>query len=180
VTVTGQRIKREVRARRDAPSPSPIALPRAAHERTPAGKRQEGTTMKILLVDDDPLVLEALAVGLELQWPDCTVIRARDGEESLGAFHTHHPDVVLLDVNLPRRDGFEVLRELRLTSDVPVIMLTARAEDEVRAQGQRLGADSYLIKPFSPLALLARLRSVLRRIERPAPRRGKPGCAAAS
>ena len=125
--------------------------------------------MKILVVDDDPLILDALTVGLTLQWQDAEVIPAEDGEAGLSAFYEHNPDVVVLDVNMPRKNGFEVLREIRRIADVPVLMLTARGEETAQVRGLELGADDYIVKPFSHLVLLARIRAVLRRAELPAP-----------
>src|SRR4051794_24490265 len=85
--------------------------------------------MKILIVDDDHDLLEALGLGLQLQWQDALVVTASDGEMALRLFDDEVPDVVLLDVGLPRLDGFEVLRRIRATSDTPVLMLTARGEE---------------------------------------------------
>ncbi len=125
--------------------------------------------MKILVVDDDPVILEALTVGFQLQWQEATVIAAAHGEEGLDAFYEHEPNVVVLDVALPGLNGFEVLREIRRVSDVPVIMLTAREEETDQVRGLELGADDYVVKPFSHLALVARIRAVLRRAELPPP-----------
>ena len=130
--------------------------------------------MKILVVDDDPNILEALTVSLELQWPDSAVIAAGDGEAGLAAFYEHGPSVVVLDVSMPRRNGFEVLREIRRVSGVPVIMLTARGDDMSQVRGLGLGADDYLVKPFSPLVLVARIKAVLRRAEGAAPATSPP------
>jgi DNA-binding response OmpR family regulator len=130
--------------------------------------------MKILVVDDDQQILEAVTVGFQLQWQDSTVIAATDGEAGLERFYEHDPDVVVLDVAMPRKNGFEVLRELRRTSDVPVIMLTARGEEMDQVRGLELGADDYVVKPFSHLALLARIKAVLRRAELPPPARALP------
>jgi DNA-binding response OmpR family regulator len=130
--------------------------------------------MKILVVDDDPQILDAVTVGLQLQWQDSTVIPARDGEAGLQAFYEHDPDVVVLDVMMPRRNGFEVLQEIRRVSDVPVIMLTARGEDTDQVRGLEAGADDYVVKPFSHLALLARIKAVLRRADLPQPTRTLP------
>ncbi len=121
--------------------------------------------MKILVVDDDPHILEALTVSLQLQWPDSDIIAVGDGEAGLAAFHAHDLDVVVLDVMMPRLNGFDVLRAIRRTSAIPVIILTARDEDFAEVRGLELGADDYLVKPFSPLVLLARVRAVLRRAE---------------
>jgi DNA-binding response OmpR family regulator len=130
--------------------------------------------MKILIVDDDHDLLEALGLGLQLQWQGIDVITATDGEAALNRFFDQMPDVVLLDVGLPRLDGFEVLRRIRQVSDTPVLMLTARGEELDKVRGLEIGADDYVTKPFSPLELLARIKAVLRRSELPPPVRVVP------
>lgn len=130
--------------------------------------------MKILVVDDDPLMREALTVSLELHWQDATIIAAENGVIGLQHFHANDPDVVLLDVSMPGKDGFAVLQEIRQSSDVPVLMLTARGEETAQVRGLELGADDYVVKPFSHLALLARIKAVLRRAELPPPVRALP------
>jgi DNA-binding response OmpR family regulator len=125
--------------------------------------------MKILVVDDDPHILDALTVGLQLQWQDAEVLAAADGEEGLHVFYEATPDIVVLDVNMPRKTGFEVLQEIRRVADVPVLMLTARGDEAAQVRGLELGADDYIVKPFSHLVLLARIRAVLRRAELPPP-----------
>jgi DNA-binding response OmpR family regulator len=125
--------------------------------------------VKVLVVDDDPRLREALEVGLQLQWQDADVVVASDGEAGLERFFHAEPDVVLLDVSMPRMNGFEVLKEIRRVSDIPVIMLTARGEDVDQVRGLELGADDYVPKPFSHLALMARIKAVLRRAEMPPP-----------
>ena len=102
------------------------------------------------------------------------MLAASDGEQGLRVFYEHDPDVVVLDVTMPRKNGFEVLRDIRRVSDVPVIMLTARGEDTDQVRGLELGADDYVIKPFSHLALLARIKAVLRRAELPPPASALP------
>ena len=124
--------------------------------------------MKILVVDDDAQILDAVTVGLQLQWQDATVLAASDGEQGLRTFYDQDPDVVVLDVTMPRKNGFEVLQDIRRVSDVPVIILTARGEETDQVRGLELGADDYVTKPFSLRELLARIRAVLRR---PGPRR---------
>jgi len=123
--------------------------------------------MKILQVDDDPYILDAVTVGFELQWPGCQIITSQTGDQGLQAFAEHNPDLVVLDVSLPRMNGFDVLRELRRASDVPVILLTSRGSEVDQVRGLELGADDYVIKPFSHLALLARVKAILRRAELP-------------
>src|SRR5262245_32861029 len=123
--------------------------------------------MKILIVDDDAQIREAVTVGFQLQWPDSEILAAKDGEDGLAQFFEHTPDVVVLDVAMPGKNGFEVLREIRRVSDVPVVMLTARGEETDQVRGLELGADDYVVKPFGHLALLARVKAVLRRAEMP-------------
>ncbi len=130
--------------------------------------------MKILMVDDDKPILDALTVGFQLQWQDATVLTACDGEAGLRAFYEHTPDVVVLDVVMPGKTGFEVLQEIRRTSDVPVILLTARGEELDQVRGLELGADDYVVKPVRHLALLARIKAVLRRAELPPPVQALP------
>ena len=125
--------------------------------------------MKVLVVDDDSRIREALEVGIQLQWEDAHVLAAADGEAGLDLFFEQEPDVVLLDITLPRMNGLEVLKEIRRVSDVPVIMLTAHGEDVDQVRGLELGADDYVGKPFSHLALMARIKAVLRRAEMPPP-----------
>src|SRR5919205_1507494 len=130
--------------------------------------------MKVLVVDDDARLRDALEVGIQLQWQDAQVLTAADGEAGLEAFFEHEPDVVLLDVTMPRKNGYEVLKDIRRVSDVPVIMLTARGDETDQVRGLELGADDYVPKPFSHLALLARIKAVLRRAALPQPTSALP------
>ena len=130
--------------------------------------------MKILIVDDDPHILDALTVGLQLQWQDCEVVTAAGGEAGEQAFFDHVPDVVLLDPALPDRSGYDVLRAIRRVSDVPVLILSARGAETDQVKGLELGADDYLVKPFGHLVLLARIKAVLRRAELPPPVNARP------
>ena len=117
--------------------------------------------VRVLVVDDEPMVREVLARYLEQE--GFAVSIAEDGEAALTAFHEDHPDLVLLDLMLPRIDGLEVFRRMREGSTTPVIMLTARGEETDRVVGLELGADDYVTKPFSPREVVARVRAVLRR-----------------
>jgi ParB/RepB/Spo0J family partition protein len=119
--------------------------------------------VKILTIDDDASVRQALSVGLKLQWQDIEVLEAADGETGLETFFDQGPDLILLDVSMPSMSGFEVLREIRLVSDVPVIMLTGRSDEMDHVRGLELGADEYLQKPVRHAALLAHIKSALRR-----------------
>jgi two-component system, OmpR family, KDP operon response regulator KdpE len=130
--------------------------------------------MKVLVIDDDERVRDALEIGIQLQWQDAKVLTATDGEAGLDLFFDEEPDIVLLDVTMPRKNGFEVLKAIRQVSDVPVLMLTARDEDVDQVRGLELGADDYIGKPFSHLALMARIKAALRRAELPAPVQALP------
>ena len=115
----------------------------------------------ILVIDDDRNILAIIEMYLKKE--GCTVTPCERGDTALEAFHTAKPDLLVLDVMLPGMDGLQVLKEIRKTSKVPVIMLTARGEDVDRIVGLELGADDYLIKPFSPRELVARVRALFRR-----------------
>jgi two-component system, OmpR family, KDP operon response regulator KdpE len=125
--------------------------------------------MKILVVDDEPDVVESVRLGFTLQWREVDVLGAGEGEAALDVVEREHPDIVLLDVGPPGIDGFEVLRQIRAFSDVPVVMLTARDDAMDKVKGLELGADDYVTKPFNHLELMARVKAVLRRLEMPAP-----------
>ena len=125
--------------------------------------------MRILVVDDEPDVVESVRLGFTLQWREVEVLGAGTGEAALDIVERRAPDIVLLDVGLPDNDGFEVLRELRAFSDVPVVMLTARDDAMDKVKGLELGADDYVTKPFNHLELMARVKAVLRRNDMPAP-----------
>jgi len=125
--------------------------------------------MKILIVDDDRELREL--IGFVLTSAGYPIVEAGDGPEALRQYAAHRPALVILDVNLPAFDGFEVCRRIRGEADTPVMMLTVRGEEADQVRGLDLGADDYLAKPFSPRTLLARVRALLRRggAERPAP-----------
>jgi DNA-binding response OmpR family regulator len=117
--------------------------------------------MKILVVDDEPVVLET--VETKLRKEGFTSFIADSAEEGMRLFRMVKPDLILLDVMLPGRSGFEFCQTIRKTSKTPVIFLTARSSEDDRVQGLELGGDDYVIKPFSLAELVARIRSVLRR-----------------
>ena len=118
----------------------------------------------VLVVDDDPNVLQLARLYLERD--GYRVVSAGDGSHGLSLAREERPDLVVLDVMLPRVNGLDVCRSLRQESSVPIIMLTARVEEEDRLTGLDLGADDYVTKPFSPRELAARVRAVLRRVAR--------------
>jgi DNA-binding response OmpR family regulator len=125
--------------------------------------------MKILIIDDDKNITEAILISFQLQWQEVEVISAPNGEKGLDLFYEQNPDLILLDVMMPYKDGFSVLKEIRQTDDVPIIMLTARSDDMSIIKALESGADDYLTKPFSHLELFARIKAVMRRTQLPAP-----------
>ncbi len=118
---------------------------------------------KILVVDDEPQIVELLNSYLAKE--GYSVIDAADGEAALEAYRREQPDLILLDLMLPKLNGYEVCREIRAESRIPIIMLTARDEEPDKIVGLELGADDYITKPFSPREVVARVRAVLRRSE---------------
>lgn len=117
------------------------------------------------MVDDDENIVKIIVRNLDLD--GFQTLEARNGLEALDLLRTSEPDLVLLDVEMPRLDGYETLARLRKASDIPVIMLTVRAEDADKVRGLELGADDYLTKPFNPRELNLRIKAVLRRFEPP-------------
>ena len=128
--------------------------------KTPSAPRER---LRVLVVDDEPRMIGFIRMNLELE--GFQVIEATDGIRALEAIRTQLPDIVLLDVMMPNLDGFETLRMLREFSNLPVIMLTAKGEEDDKVKGLELGADDYITKPFSPRELSSRIRAVLRRAE---------------
>jgi DNA-binding response OmpR family regulator len=122
---------------------------------------EEAVSAHILIVDDEPPIVEMLAYNLERANYQVSV--AMDGEEALTRARREQPDLIILDLMLPRLDGLEVCRALRRERDVPIIMLTARDSEVDRVVGLELGADDYVVKPFSVRELVARVKNVLRR-----------------
>ena len=116
---------------------------------------------RILVVEDDMQIARTLRDYLEVAGFEVTVVG--DGSAAVASFRGAHPDLLVLDLGLPGMDGLDVARELRRASGTPIIMLTARGEESDRIVGLELGADDYLVKPFSPKELVARVRAVLRR-----------------
>lgn len=119
----------------------------------------------ILIVDDNEQIVEILSRYIAAEgWP---LLCARSGEEALSLFDAADPSVILLDILLPGIDGLEVCRRIRRVSGVPILMITARDEDADRILGLDIGADDYIVKPFSPGEVMARIRAVLRRMPAP-------------
>ncbi|MCD6424810.1 MAG: response regulator transcription factor [Anaerolineales bacterium] len=121
----------------------------------------EKTRYKILAVDDEQRMVRFIQLNLEQDGFE--VVTAYNGKEALEQVRTQLPDLILLDIMMPDINGFEVLKKIREVNNVPVIMLTAKGEEDDRIQGLELGADDYITKPFSPRELVSRIRAVLRR-----------------
>jgi two-component system response regulator ResD len=124
-------------------------------------KKDAGQGRKVLVVDDEEPVRELIELYLAKEGFE--VLHAREGREALRVNGEQHPDLIILDLMLPGLDGWEVCRQIRSTSRVPIVMLTARTEEVDRVVGLELGADDYVVKPFSPRELVARVKAVLRR-----------------
>lgn len=116
---------------------------------------------KILVADDDKNICELLKLYLEKE--DYSVVLAGNGEEALARFDEENPDLILLDVMMPKLDGWQVCRELRKKSECPIIMITAKGETFDKVLGLELGADDYVVKPFEPKEIIARIKAVMRR-----------------
>jgi DNA-binding response OmpR family regulator len=120
-------------------------------------------SQKILIIEDEEGIIHLL--NLYLKDTGYDVFIAKDGADGLALHARTHPDLVILDIMLPTLDGFEVCRRIRAWSKTPILMLTARGDEEDRIQGFDLGADDYLVKPFSPRELVSRVRAILRRVD---------------
>lgn len=117
--------------------------------------------LKVLIVEDDPNICDLLMLYLHKE--GFSVVTALDGEEGLALYYDENPDFIILDIMLPVMDGWEVCKEIRKDRNVPIIMLTGKGESYDRIKGLDLGADDYVVKPFDPKEVVARMRAVLRR-----------------
>jgi DNA-binding response OmpR family regulator len=121
--------------------------------------------MKLVIIEDEKSIIDAIGLAFEFRWPGVNLFSASSGKEGINLVKNESPDVVILDINLPDMSGFDVLKNIREFSKVPVIILTVRSEDQDILRGLETGADDYIIKPFNYLTMLARVKSVLRRYE---------------
>jgi DNA-binding response OmpR family regulator len=135
-------------------------------ERIPDTLKSTGPRL-VLVVDDEPRMIRFIRMNLELE--GYHVVEAGNGIEALDQVRKHIPDLVVMDIMMPKMDGFETLQLLREISTVPVILLTVKGEEEDRIRGLELGADDYVTKPFSPRELVSRVKAVLRRADWPSP-----------
>ena len=127
------------------------------------GESFMASKQKILIVDDDNNIAELISLYLTKECYDTKIVN--DGEEAVREFHSFQPNLILLDLMLPGMDGYQVCREIRHDSDVPIIMLSAKGEVFDKVLGLELGADDYIIKPFDSKELVARVKAVLRRFQ---------------
>jgi DNA-binding response OmpR family regulator len=119
--------------------------------------------MKVLIAEDERTIADVVAFGVRMTWPGCSVVIACNGEEAIRLFNEEHPNLAILDITMPPPDGFDVCREIRKESQIPVLMLTGRHTTVDKVRALDLGADDYLTKPFDHLELMARLRALARR-----------------
>ncbi len=123
--------------------------------------------MNILIIDDDPEIINVISLTLRVGWPGVEINSARLGQHGLDLVETKQPDLVVLDLGLPDISGFEVLKQIRLFSDVPVVILTVSEQEADVVSGLEMGANEYITKPFRQMELLARLKSTLRLLYSP-------------
>ncbi|MEE8374341.1 MAG: response regulator transcription factor [Dehalococcoidia bacterium] len=127
--------------------------------------------MKVLIVEDAPEIVEVISVGLETQWPEVEIVSTGSGESGVKSAEKEMPDVIILDLGLPDISGYEVLKRVRKFSNVPIMILTVRADEADVFKGLEWGADDYMVKPFKQAELFSRIRALLRRVA-PAPAEG--------
>lgn len=119
--------------------------------------------MRVLVIEDDPDILEVITLSFRMGWPQVTILSTPEARKGVEMVKTQSPDIVLLDLLLPDMNGFQALAEIREFSNIPLIVVTVKGEEIDRVRGLELGADDYIVKPFSYMELLARARAVLRR-----------------
>lgn len=118
--------------------------------------------MKVLVIEDDPKIVETLTFAFSVGWPEVNVVSTKHGEEGIRMVEAESPAIIILDPDLPDMDGFTVLEQIKLFSQVPVVILSVSGEEETVVKGLELGADEYIIKPFRPLELMARIKKILK------------------
>ena len=119
--------------------------------------------MKILIIEDAPEIVDTISLCFELRWPGAEIASTPEGREGIALSETLSPDIIILDLGLPDMDGFDVLKEIRAYSNVPIIIVTVRGDEIDKVRGLELGSDDYVTKPFSHIELLARVQAVIRR-----------------
>ena len=119
--------------------------------------------MKVLIIEDDREIVEVISLAFQIRWPEVKLVSTHLGEKGMGLVESENPDVVILDLGLPDISGYDVLKEIRAFSDVPVLILTVRGEETDVVKGLEWGADDYMVKPFRQMELLSRIRALTRR-----------------
>ncbi len=119
--------------------------------------------MKVLLIEDDREIIDAISLAFQIRWPEAALISTRLGQKGAELVESESPDIVILDLGLPDINGFDVLRQIRLFSQVPTIILTVRSDEADIVKGLEWGADDYITKPFRQLEFLARVKALIRR-----------------
>lgn len=128
--------------------------------------------MKVLVIEDNQEVVDSLCLCLKLVWPQVNTIATAEATKGIELVEAESPDIVILSLELPDMDGFDVLTQVRSFCNVPIIVLSVRQAETDKAKALETGADDYIVKPFSPIDLLARVRAVLRRAGMPQPKQG--------
>jgi len=119
--------------------------------------------MKVLIIEDNREIVESISLAFQIRWPEVSVVSTHLGEKGVEMVETEDPDIIILDLGLPDTSGYDVLKEIRLFSTIPVIILTVRADEPDIVKGLEWGADDYIVKPFKQLELLARVKALMRR-----------------
>ena len=122
--------------------------------------------MKVLIIEDNQEIVEAISLAFQIRWPEAKLVSTQFGERGIELVESENPDVVILDLGLADISGFEVLKQLRLFSAVPIIILTVRSDEADIVKGLEWGADDYMVKPFRQMELLARIKALTRRRSR--------------
>jgi two-component system KDP operon response regulator KdpE len=152
-----------VRSRLGKGSTFGFSLPVETPSSLPMETDKTGKLWKVLIIEDNPQIVNAISLALEAEWPHAALLSTRMGEEGIDLVGTEHPDVVILDLGLPDKDGLDVLQEIRLFSSVPILILTVRQEEQDITRALSMGANDYITKPFKMKELLARVKVQLRR-----------------
>jgi two-component system, OmpR family, response regulator VicR len=119
--------------------------------------------VKILIIEDDLQIVEAITLAFQIRWPEAKLVTTQQGEKGIELVENEKPDIVILDLGLPDINGYDVLKQIRMFSDLPILILTARTEESDIVKGLEWGADDYMIKPFRQLELLSRIKALTRR-----------------
>lgn len=119
--------------------------------------------MKILIIEDDQQIVEAITLAFQIRWPEAKLVTSQQGEKGIELVESDKPDIIILDLGLPDINGYDVLKQIRMFSDLPILILTARTEESDIVKGLEWGADDYMIKPFRQLELLSRIKALTRR-----------------